>query len=188
MLFPKKRKRFVTIGYRDDQGKEQVVVFELGKDVVRTTLPILEARSGKKIEYQDEEGICSLCVSSPPAPASRTERSATPRKTPVSWGERPSGGESWTDFQVGDYRDRRRESLLYVNVPRKCADRIRSRPGHHQLSMGTAERMVNGTPAVLAHEPAPLSTSAGATADGLPSILPYAVLAVRSASDIGRHE
>src|SRR5262245_15559734 len=55
MLFSKKRKHYVTIGYKDDQGKEQVAVFELGKDIVRTTLPILEARSGKKIEYQDEE-------------------------------------------------------------------------------------------------------------------------------------
>ena len=55
MLFSKKRKHFVTIGYKDDAGKEQVAVFELGKDIVRTTLPILEARSGKKIIYQDEE-------------------------------------------------------------------------------------------------------------------------------------
>ncbi|NLV30305.1 MAG: hypothetical protein GXY47_04040 [Acidobacteria bacterium] len=55
MLFSKKRKHFVTIGYTDDLGKEQVAVFELGKDVVRTTLPILEARSGKRIMYQDEE-------------------------------------------------------------------------------------------------------------------------------------
>jgi len=55
MLFSKKRKHFVTIGYKDDAGKEQVAVFELGKDIVRTTLPILEARSGKKITYQDEE-------------------------------------------------------------------------------------------------------------------------------------
>jgi len=55
LLFSKKRKHFVTIGYKDDEGKEQVAVFELGKDIVRTTLPILEARSGKKIEYQDEE-------------------------------------------------------------------------------------------------------------------------------------
>jgi hypothetical protein len=55
MLFSKKRKHYVTIGYKDDEGKEQVAVFELGKDIVRTTLPILEARSGKKIEYQDEE-------------------------------------------------------------------------------------------------------------------------------------
>lgn len=55
LLFSKKRKHFVTIGYKGEDGKEQVAVFELGKDIVRTTLPILEARSGKKIEYQDEE-------------------------------------------------------------------------------------------------------------------------------------
>jgi hypothetical protein len=55
MLFSKKRKHFITIGYVDEAGKEQVAVFELGKDLVRTTLPILEARSGKKIIYQDEE-------------------------------------------------------------------------------------------------------------------------------------
>lgn len=55
MLFSKKRKHFVTIGYNDADGKEQVAVFELGKDIVRTTLPILEARSGKKVIYQDEE-------------------------------------------------------------------------------------------------------------------------------------
>jgi hypothetical protein len=55
LLFSKKRKHFVTIGYKDNDEKEQVAVFELGKDIVRTTLPILEARSGKKIQYQDEE-------------------------------------------------------------------------------------------------------------------------------------
>lgn len=56
MLFSKKRKHFITIGYTDSAGKEQVAVFELGKDIVRTTLPILEARSGKKIIYQQDEG------------------------------------------------------------------------------------------------------------------------------------
>jgi hypothetical protein len=55
LLFSKKRKHFVTIGYKDNDGKEQVAVFELGKDIVRTTLAVLETRSGKKIEYQDEE-------------------------------------------------------------------------------------------------------------------------------------
>lgn len=52
-LMSKKKKHFVTIGYKDENDKEQVAVFELGKDLVRTTLPILEARSGKKMEYQD---------------------------------------------------------------------------------------------------------------------------------------
>jgi hypothetical protein len=55
MLFSKKRKHFVAICYSDEAGKEQVAVFEVSKDIIRTTLPILEARSGKKIEYQDEE-------------------------------------------------------------------------------------------------------------------------------------
>jgi hypothetical protein len=30
-------------------------VIELAKDIVRTTLPIIQTRSGKQIEYQDEE-------------------------------------------------------------------------------------------------------------------------------------
>ena len=55
LLFSKKRRHFVTIGYLDAEGTEQVAVFELGKDIVRTALPILETRSGKKIIYQDNE-------------------------------------------------------------------------------------------------------------------------------------
>jgi hypothetical protein len=31
------------------------IVRELGKDIVRATLPIVETRSGKKVEYQDDE-------------------------------------------------------------------------------------------------------------------------------------
>jgi hypothetical protein len=54
-LFSKKRKHYLTIGFTGEDGKEQVAVIELGKDIVRTTLPIIEARSGKKIEYQDKE-------------------------------------------------------------------------------------------------------------------------------------
>jgi hypothetical protein len=54
-LFSKKRKHYLTIGYKDADEKDQVAVIELGKDIVRVTLPIVETRSGKKIEYQDEE-------------------------------------------------------------------------------------------------------------------------------------
>jgi hypothetical protein len=54
-LFSKKRKHFLTIGFKDDAGKDQVAVMELGKDVVRTTLAIVQTRSGKEIEYQDDE-------------------------------------------------------------------------------------------------------------------------------------
>jgi hypothetical protein len=54
-LFSKKRKHFLTVGYKDADGKDQVAVLELGKDIVRTTIPIVETRSGKKVEYQDDE-------------------------------------------------------------------------------------------------------------------------------------
>lgn len=54
-LFSKKRKHFLTVGYKDDNDKQQAAVFELGKDIVRVTLASLEARTGRKIEYEDEE-------------------------------------------------------------------------------------------------------------------------------------
>ena len=55
LLFSKKRKHFFTIAFKDKDGKEQAVVLELGKDIVRTTLTIVETRSGKEIEYQDDD-------------------------------------------------------------------------------------------------------------------------------------
>lgn len=54
-LFSKKRKHYLTITYLDEKGKEQVGVFEFGKDVVRVNLASLQARTGKEIQYQDEE-------------------------------------------------------------------------------------------------------------------------------------
>jgi hypothetical protein len=55
LLLSKKRKHFLTIGFTDANEKQQAGVFELGKDIVRVTLVSLEARSGKKVEYQDDE-------------------------------------------------------------------------------------------------------------------------------------
>jgi len=54
-LFSKKRKHFLTIGYTDDNDKQQAAVFELGKDIVRVTLASLEARTGKKVDFEDDE-------------------------------------------------------------------------------------------------------------------------------------
>jgi hypothetical protein len=54
-LFSHKRKHFMTIGYTDENDKQQAGVFELGKDIIRVTLASMEARTGKKIDYQDEE-------------------------------------------------------------------------------------------------------------------------------------
>src|SRR4051812_24578055 len=54
-LFSKKRKHFLTVGYKDANDKQQAAVFELGKNVVRVTLASMEARTGQKIDYEDEE-------------------------------------------------------------------------------------------------------------------------------------
>ena len=54
-LFSKKRRHFLTLGYKDAADKQQAAVFELGKDVIRTMLATLEARTGRKVEYQDDE-------------------------------------------------------------------------------------------------------------------------------------
>ena len=59
-LFSKKRNHYLTITYTDEAGAEQAAVFELGKDIIRTTLKVLEVRSKKEIEYQDEEARKSL--------------------------------------------------------------------------------------------------------------------------------
>lgn len=58
-LLSKKRAHFLTITYKDPKGTEQAVIFELGKDIVRTTLTILETRTGRKVTYQDEEAAKS---------------------------------------------------------------------------------------------------------------------------------
>ncbi len=55
ILFSKKRRHYLTIEYTDQGGAAQAAIFEVGKDAIRTTLKTLEVRSGKKVEYEDEE-------------------------------------------------------------------------------------------------------------------------------------
>ena len=54
-LLSKKRRHYLTIGYLDDHGKQQAAVLELGKDIIQPSIRTLEMKSGKKVEYQDEE-------------------------------------------------------------------------------------------------------------------------------------
>ena len=54
-LLSHKRRHFLTVGYLDDNKKQQGAVFELGKDAIQPTLSALESRTGKKVEYEDEE-------------------------------------------------------------------------------------------------------------------------------------
>ena len=54
-LVAKRRTHFLTIGYADSNGKQQAVVLQVGKDEIRPLLVSLEARTGRAVEYQDEE-------------------------------------------------------------------------------------------------------------------------------------
>lgn len=54
-LLGKKKTHFLTIGYTDTQGNQQAMVLEVGKDDIRVLLVSLEAKTGKVVEFQDEE-------------------------------------------------------------------------------------------------------------------------------------
>jgi hypothetical protein len=54
-LLSKSRRHFLTVGYTDDQGQQQAVVFRVDKNSIRAALVALEARTGLKIQYQDQE-------------------------------------------------------------------------------------------------------------------------------------
>jgi hypothetical protein len=54
-LLAKSRKHFVTLGYVDQDGKQQALVFRVEKGDIRSVLAALEARTGRRVEYQDQE-------------------------------------------------------------------------------------------------------------------------------------
>jgi hypothetical protein len=55
LLLAKKRSHFLTVGYTDEQGRQQAMIFQVPKGSIRTLLVSLEAKTGRKVEYQDEE-------------------------------------------------------------------------------------------------------------------------------------
>ena len=55
LLLAKKRQHFLTIGFQDDNGQQQAMVFKVDKQDIRLALVSLEARTGQKVQYQDEE-------------------------------------------------------------------------------------------------------------------------------------
>lgn len=54
-LLAKSRKHFLTVGYNDGEGRAQALIFRVEKGDVRSLLVGLEARTGRRIVYQDEE-------------------------------------------------------------------------------------------------------------------------------------
>lgn len=54
-LLSKKREHFLTVGYNDTQGKQQALVLKVEKKKIRAVLVALEARTGLKVQFQDNE-------------------------------------------------------------------------------------------------------------------------------------
>ena len=54
-LFSKKRRHYLSLTWKDRDSTEQAAVWEIGKEALRPTVLVLEARSGKKLTFQDEE-------------------------------------------------------------------------------------------------------------------------------------
>jgi hypothetical protein len=55
LLLSKERRHFVTLGFVDERGAQQAMVFRVDKTDIRPLLAGLEARTGRRIEYQDDE-------------------------------------------------------------------------------------------------------------------------------------
>jgi len=58
-LLAKKREHFLTVGFQDDDGQQQAMVFRVDKNDIRLTLVSLEARTGQQVQFQDEEARIS---------------------------------------------------------------------------------------------------------------------------------
>ena len=54
-LLSKKREHFLTIGYSDEDGRQQAMIFRVSKGDIRAMLVSLEARTGRKVEFQDDD-------------------------------------------------------------------------------------------------------------------------------------
>jgi len=54
-LLAKKKSHFLTIGYTDEAGQQQAIVLEVPSGDIRALLVSLEAKTGRRVEYQDED-------------------------------------------------------------------------------------------------------------------------------------
>jgi hypothetical protein len=54
-MLSKKRAHYLTLGYSDEVGRQQAMVFRVDKNDIRALLATLEARTGRKVTFQDEE-------------------------------------------------------------------------------------------------------------------------------------
>lgn len=59
-LLSKSRRHFLTVSFKDAAGRQQAVVFQIDKKDVRGVLAGLEARTGLKVDFQDDEARKSV--------------------------------------------------------------------------------------------------------------------------------
>lgn len=55
ILMSKSRKHYVTVDYTDGNGRQQALVLQVYKGDVRAVLAGLEAKTGRKVEYTDDD-------------------------------------------------------------------------------------------------------------------------------------
>jgi hypothetical protein len=92
ILMSKKKKHFLTIGYRNEAGEGQAAVFELAKGTVSDILPSLEARTGKRVEQEAGDGFEIGHAEAPHVPAPPPALIAAPVTT-LTVQSNPPGAE-----------------------------------------------------------------------------------------------
>jgi len=55
LILSKKRAHFLTVGFEAEDGRQQAMLFRVDKNSIRAVLVSLEARTGRKVNYMDEE-------------------------------------------------------------------------------------------------------------------------------------
>jgi hypothetical protein len=59
-LLAKKKKHYLTIGWKDEKNQDHAAVFQLEKSAVKGTIETLENKTGKKVDFQDEDARKSM--------------------------------------------------------------------------------------------------------------------------------
>jgi hypothetical protein len=54
-LLSKSRKHFMTLSFLDEKDRQQVMLFQVDDDDLRTVLMTIEARTGLEVEFQDND-------------------------------------------------------------------------------------------------------------------------------------
>lgn len=55
LVLSKKRAHFLAVGFEGEDGRQQAMLFRVEKGAIMAVLVSLEARTGRKVSYMDEE-------------------------------------------------------------------------------------------------------------------------------------